>query len=103
MVHIQFFLQSYLSKKEMVFMLFSNSVKIKSENIEINCSKLQDVVFSEFKRISDKCLNDGNQISATGINTTFGSILRDDTTSVRINADDSGCVYRIDAETVYKV
>ena len=83
-------------------MLFSNSVKIKCESTEINYSKLQDIVFNEFKRISDNCLNNGSQILVTGINTTFGSILRDDTTTVRINADNSGFVYRIDAETVYK-
>ena len=83
-------------------MLFSNSVKIKCESTEINYSKLQDIVFSEFKRISDNCFNNDNQISAAGINTTFGSILRNDTTTVRINAANDGCEYLIDTETIYK-
>lgn len=79
---------------------FSENIKfpVNEENLNAVCNTLED----EFKKISisTRKLDDG--LEATAINASFGSILRNDVSTITVKENRNKDGYVINCETVYK-
>ena len=83
-------------------MKFSNSIKVKCETDENTKIVLMEAVMREMRRIAADCVENDGVISVSGVNNSFGSILRDDTTVVRIKPAHTGGGFLLEAETEFK-
>ncbi|MBR7137978.1 MAG: hypothetical protein IKD44_00380 [Lentisphaeria bacterium] len=78
-----------------------------SQNIEcpLDDSKrtaIMDMLTEEFKKISIDVKQDGAALTATGINASFGSILRNDVSTVTVTENFNKNGYIIKCDTEYK-
>ncbi len=83
-------------------MQLTKSEKVKCEVSEQQERNILDVLEIQFKKASNKVSVYRNQVVADGVNSSFGSILRKDETTVTVKADNKGTGYLLDASIVYK-
>lgn len=83
-------------------MKFSSAIGIKTAISDNNKLELEQAVFDEFSRISDRCIKNRNDVRCESITASFGSILRNDTTFVSVTQRKSSDGYNIVADTEYK-
>lgn len=83
-------------------MKFSYSVNVKSAVHELCETELKELLKDEFQRVSGSCTSLKNAVRCDSINASFGSILRNDTTTVSIEPRRNYDGYNIKAETEYK-
>lgn len=83
-------------------MQLTKSEKVKCEVSEQQERDILDVLEIQFKKASNKVSIYRNQVMADGVNSSFGSILREDETTVTVKADNKGTGYLLEASIVYK-
>ena len=84
-------------------MLFSLTENVKLEISGENDRILADALFEALRRISLSCRKTSeNTIEAESVNATFGSILRNDNTSVVFRPNRRGDGYHIEAQVNYR-
>lgn len=83
-------------------MQLTKSEKVKCEVSEQQERDILDVLEIQFKKASNKVSIYRNQVVADGVNSSFGSILREDETTVTVKADNKGTGYLLEASIVYK-
>ena len=83
-------------------MKFSNSIKVKCEPGDSTKVALIGAAEGELRRIADSCVENDGIIAVDGINNSFGSILRNDKTIVRVKPSHKGDGYLLEAETEFK-
>ena len=83
-------------------MKFSDSIKVKCEPTDSMKAALLSAAEGELRRIADSCVENDGIISVDGVNNSFGSILRNDKTQVRVKPSHKGDGYLLEAETEYK-
>ena len=83
-------------------MIFSNSVKIKCEVDDSTNAKLRETVYKEMNRIAAGCVEKDGALAVSGVNNSFGSILRNDVTTIRFRPSRNTDGYVVEAETEYK-
>lgn len=83
-------------------MQLTKSEKVKCEVSEQQERDILDVLEIQFKKASNKVSIYRNQVVVDGVNSSFGSILREDETTVTVKADNKGTGYLLEASIVYK-
>lgn len=83
-------------------MRFSHLIKVRCGTDESVKTELTEAVVREMRRVADCCTESDGEVSVEGVNCSFGSILRDDTTMIRIKPTRNGGGFTLESETVYK-
>lgn len=83
-------------------MKLSFAEKIKTTVCEEKENEIKVLLFEEFRRISDNCIEDQKYLNCSSINASFGSILRNDSTIITMKARKKQDGYNIVADTEYK-
>ena len=83
-------------------MNLSFSENIKTTVDDATLESIYDALEDEFKKVSDTVHKFDDYLEATSINASFGSILRKDVSTIRINESRKKDGYIINCDTVYK-
>ena len=83
-------------------MNLSFSENIKTTVDDATLESIYDALEDEFKKVSDTVNKFDDYLEATSINASFGSILRKDVSTIRINESRKKDGYIINCDTVYK-
>ena len=83
-------------------MNLSFSTKIKTTNDEATIASIYDMLEEEFKKISITVRENGNCLEAESVNASFGSILRKDISTIKVEENHKKDGYVINCNTVYK-
>ena len=90
-----------MKNKVLSKMKFSHLIKIKLQADETVKSELLNAVMKEMRRIADFCTKNNDEITVAGVNNSFGSILRNDTTVIRIKPSSDGSSMLLESVTDY--
>ena len=82
-------------------MNFSNVIKVRRPADEAAMAELRNTVEQEMRRVADSVRATRKEVLVEGVNNTFGSILRNDRTSIRIKPSRKGDGIVAEADTVY--
>ncbi len=82
-------------------MVLSNSVKVKCAVNDSALAELRKTTVREMVRIAAGCVDLDDAVSVSGINNSFGSILRNDVTTIRITPSKDSDGYVLEAITRY--
>lgn len=83
-------------------MRLSISESVKTEVSEATGQALFQKLLRELKLIAEKCRISGDTVEVESVNASFGSILRDDNTSVVFRPDNHNTGYVIEAAIYYR-
>ncbi|MBE6404980.1 MAG: hypothetical protein E7040_03055 [Lentisphaerae bacterium] len=83
-------------------MKLSFAEKINTPVCEEKENEIKVLLFEEFRRISDNCIDGQKYLNCSSINASFGSILRNDSTIITMKARKKQDGYNIVADTEYK-